>query len=608
MLSTLRIDNSPFNEQQLRQLKSSIGGLNAAQSQWLSGFLAGRLAESTHAASPLQTLPEPASLLNVIYATETGHSESIASELAASLEQQGFSVELHSMDNFRPATLRKLKNVAFVISTHGEGDPPDEALALFEYLESERAPKLSELNYRVLALGDRSYQFFCEAGRKLDKRLQTLGARPFGQRVECDVDFADDAQAYNEEVIQYVRDKLATDKQSPATDFSGNPHLSLVPHESRWSRRLPFTAEVGAIQKITGAGSTKDVYHIELSLEDSGLQYQPGDALGIWAPNDPQVVDRILEILQIDPAKQVHINDQQLSIKDALTDHLEITRLGIDTVFAYANVGDQNQLKTLFSGFEADQQQDFIKKRQLADLVDGYPAQFAPQALVELLRPLAPRSYSIASSQQMVDEEVHLTVATLYSNAIGKTRRGVASGLLNHRLKPGETVKVFLEPNRRFRLPDDEDTPIIMIAAGTGCAPYRAFMQELEARSTKNRTAGPDSWLIFGNPHLRTDFLYQREWLRWRDTGLLNRIDTAWSRDQAEKRYVQNLVEEQAERIDQWLQRGAHIYLCGSLQMGQAVQLGLQNALAQQRGIGSDAAATLLAELRRERRIQKDLY
>jgi sulfite reductase (NADPH) flavoprotein alpha-component len=608
MLSTLRIENSPFNEQQLRQLKNSIGGLNPAQSQWLSGFLAGRLAESTHAASTLQSLPAPASSLNVIYATETGHSENIASELAASLEQQGFSVELHSMDNFHPATLRKLKNVAFVISTHGEGDPPDEALALFEYLESERAPRLPELNYRVLALGDRSYRLFCEAGRKLDSRLQALGARPFGQRVECDVDFASNAKAYNEEVIQYARDNLATDKQSPTTAFSGSPHLSLVPHESLWSRRLPFAAEVGAIQKITGSGSDKDVYHLELLLEDSGLQYQPGDALGVWAPNDPQVVDRILEILQVDPAKPVHINDQQLRIKDALTDHLEITRLATDTVLAYANVGGQNQLEALFSGLDADQQQVFIKKRQLADLVDEYPAQFEPQALVELLRPLASRSYSIASSQQMVDEEVHLTVATLHSNAIGKPRQGVASGLLNHRLEPGGKVKVFLEPNRRFRLPDDEDAPIIMIAAGTGIAPYRAFMQELEACSTKNRTAGPDSWLIFGNPHLRTDFLYQREWLRWRDTGLLNRIDTAWSRDQAEKRYVQDLVVEQAERIDQWLQRGAHIYLCGSLQMGQAVQQGLQNALAQQRGIGSDAAATLLAELRRERRIQKDLY
>jgi len=607
MLSTLRIENSPFTEQQLRLLQNSIGGLNPAQSQWLSGYMAGRLTESLQTAHLPQSLPEPANSLVIIYATETGNSKRIAMELAASVKQQGFNTELHSMDNFRPAALRKLTNAAFIVSTHGEGDPPEEALEFFEFLENDRAPKLPHLKYQVLALGDRSYQHFCEAGRRLDKRLQVLGAQPFAQRVESDVDFTDDAKVYSDEVLRFARQHLASENRSEITDSSVTSHLSLVPSDSSWSRDNAFVAQVGQIQKITGLQSAKSIYHLKLSLEGSGLQYHPGDALGVWAPNDPEVIDRILATLQIDTAEPVRIKEQDLSINEALTSHLEITRLSGDTVTRFAIAGGNGGLEAQFSRLEPDQQRIFIEQRQLADLVDEYPVKISPQALVELLRPLSPRSYSIASSQNLVDEEVHLTVASLQSNAIGKPRYGVASGFLNHRLNPGDHVRVFLESNDRFRLPADPQTPIIMIAAGTGIAPYRAFMQELENRAA-NSDVGADSWLIFGNPHLRTDFLYQREWLRWRDTGLLNRIDTAWSRDQAEKRYVQDVVCEQAQRIESWLQRGAHIYLCGSLQMGQAVQLALQNALVLERKIDPDSATTVLAKLRREKRLQKDLY
>jgi sulfite reductase (NADPH) flavoprotein alpha-component len=601
MLSMLRIENSPFNENQLKQLQNSIGSLSPVQSQWLSGYLAGRLAEPLHTADTGKA--NSGAVLDIIYATETGHSEGIASRLAENLEQNGISTKLHSMDGFRPAALRKLRNAAFVISTHGEGDPPDEALELFEFLESDRAPRLNELNYRVLALGDKSYKLFCEAGRKLDERLQALGARPFGQRIECDVDFTDSAKVYCDEVISFARDNLAIAEQTTKTDSPVNNHLSLVSNETRWSRVNPFSATLGQIQKITGHDSTRNVYHIELSLEDSDIQYQPGDALGVWAQNDPDLPGLILESLQIKASTPVFIDNQELSLGEALTNHLEITRLSIETVLNYAIETRQDRLKTFFSELEPAQQQTFVEQRQLADLVEEYPAPLDPQALVRILRPLTPRSYSIASSQQLVDEEVQLTVATVHSNSNGIVRRGTASGFLNHRLKAGEQVKVFLEPNDRFRLPDDLDAPVIMIAAGTGIAPYRAFMQELE-----NRADSPDSWLIFGNPHLRDDFLYQREWLRWRNSGLLNRIDTAWSRDQAEKRYVQDVVLEQAARIDRWLQRGAHIYLCGSLKMGHAVQQSLQQVLAEQRGIASESAASVLTKLRQQRRIKKDLY
>jgi sulfite reductase (NADPH) flavoprotein alpha-component len=601
MLSALRTENSPFSEQQIQQLQDTVSGLNAAQSQWLSGYLAGRLAE------PLLTSETPKTAsglpLTVVYATETGNSESIATGLVAQLEQQGVQTELKAMGDLRPAGLRKLKHVVFIVSTHGEGDPPDEALEFFEYLDGDRAPALPGLNYRVLALGDSSYIKFCEAGRKLDKRLQDLGAHPWGERVECDVDYEQKASTYTDEIVEFARDELAGGENLTNTGPASSNHLSLVTNESRWSCTNPFNAQVEQVQKITGADSDKDIYHIELSLDDSGLNYEAGDALGVWASNDPELVAWILSALKIGPSEIVNYREEDMTISKVLTDHLEITRLTVDTVLAYALAAHQEKLENFFSKLEAAEQQAFMEQRQLADLVHEYPAQIPAQTLVELLRPLGSRSYSIASSQKTVDDEVHLTVATLKSNATGTSRQGVASGFLNQRIKTGEQLGVFLEPNNRFRLPENPDTPVIMIAAGTGIAPYRAFMQELEERDSS-----PDTWLIFGNPHLRTDFLYQREWLRWRDTGLLNRIDTAWSRDQEQKHYVQDVVTEQIASIDEWLERGACIYLCGSLQMGQAVLEALPGALAAQRGISLEDAAAILTGLRRERRIKKDLY
>ena len=384
-----------------------------------------------------------------------------------------------------------------------------------------------------------------------------------------------------------------------------NQHI--VPKQARWTRQQPFEAEVLRLQKITGNGSDKDVYHLELSLEDSGLEYLPGDALGIWAPNDPELVNDILLRLGIDVSETVHIEAGDFSVVDALQDHREITKLNADTVISFADAGVLPALKTHFESLPIDEQRDFIERRQFADLVTEFPTTLHSQALIDLLRPLGPRSYSIASSPSLVDEEVHLTVATHYSDAIGVQRTGVASQYLNHRIAQGDLVKVFPEPNSRFHLPTNPDTPIIMIAAGTGIAPFRAFMQELESRTDNGRN-NPDSWLIFGNPHLRSDFLYQKEWLQWRENGLLNRIDVAFSRDQAEKVYVQHLIEQQAVEIAEWLARGASVYICGALSMGQAVQDALQAAIAQQQGLDEAGAASAMADLRRNKRIHKDLY
>jgi len=311
----------------------------------------------------------------------------------------------------------------------------------------------------------------------------------------------------------------------------------------------------------------------------------------------------VLTELAINPSTVVELGGKLRPIVDVLTRRSELTRLSMETIRSYSDHSGGVALKRKLESFDGDQFKAFIGQRQFIDLVKEFPARLQAQELAHLLRPLSPRSYSLASSQSSVGEEAHLTVSSRYSNATGELRRGVASTYLNERLRPGDELGVFIEPNSRFRLPENHTTPVIMIAAGTGIAPYRSFLQQLEEEG-----ANPETWLIFGNPHLQTDFLYQREWLGWRKQGLLNYIDGAFSRDQDKKRYVQDVVREQAAKIDDWLERGATIYLCGSTEMGQEVELALKEGMALNRGLDTEEVAEIFADLRRTRRLLKDLY
>ena len=613
-VNALTTENSPFSERQIVGIQHSLAELDAAQSAWLSGYLAGRLAGwPLPATEPAHVLPAAAdaasraATLEVFYASQTGNGRGVAEALARRAAAATLTVKVRSLDGFRVAGLAVLKRAAFVISTHGDGDPPDEAVELFEYLESGRAADLSGLEFCVLALGDRSYGKFCEAGRRLEELLLARGAKAFAPRVDCDVDFAAAAQAWSDSLIEHSEDSAAREPANTVAVASMPARLSVVAANHEWTRQRPFLAEVQRLQKITGLESAKDVFHVELSLAGSGIRYQPGDALGVWPLNAEESVAAVLAAVGIEAAERLESDGETRTMHDWLVRHRELTRLAPDTVRAYAVYTRDGALGTRLAGLDESGLREFIEKRQFLDLVEEYPAQLTGAELLRLLRPLSPRSYSIASSQAAVGDEVHLTVATLTSDAIGKARRGVASEHLNYRLQAGDRVGVYLEANRRFRLPADRAAPVILIAAGTGIAPYRAFLQQLEAEDR-----APDSWLIFGNPRLRTDFLYQREWLRWRTGGLLNRIDAAWSRDQADKRYVQHVVAEQAADLADWLERGAHLYVCGGLAMGQAVEQALEQCVAPRlvpHAAGDAAAARdWLAGLRRQRRLSKDLY
>lgn len=602
MLGPLTSENSPFNDGQIARLRHGLKELDAGQSAWLSGYLAGRLASQAEplAQPPAEPAAQNAAVLEVLYASQTGNGRGVAEALARRAAQAGLAVKARSLDGYRPAELARLTRAAFVISTHGDGDPPEEAAELFEYLESPRAADLSGLEFCILALGDRSYAQFCEAGRRLEALLLARGARAFAPRAECDVDFEAAAQVWSDALLEQG-EVLARRAAVPVSAASAR--LSVVAAHSEWSRKRPFRAEVQRLQKITGLESAKDVYHAELSLAGSGIRYEPGDALGVWPLNSDESVAAVLEALGLEAAEQVEVDGETRSMRDWLVRHRELTRLAPDTVRAYAEHGRDGALAGYLESLGEHGLREFIEQRQFLDLLEEYPASLTAAQLLQLLRPLSPRSYSIASSQAAVGDEVHLVVASLFSNAIGKRRSGVASDQLNRRLQPGDRVGVYLEANRRFRLPADHSAPLVMIGAGTGIAPYRAFLQQLEADGR-----APDSWLIFGNPHLRTDFLYQREWLRWRADGLLTRIDAAFSRDQAEKRYVQDIVAERAADLADWLERGAHLYLCGGLAMGQAVERALERHVAPRLAAGPQGAAEWLAGLRQQRRLSRDLY
>lgn len=553
-------------------------------------------------------LSDSTPVLHVLYGSHTGNGEGIAARLGQQAGQAGFAVKVQSLLQFKPAQLSKIEYAVFIISTHGEGDPPDDALDLFEFLRGPRAGRLRQLRFHILALGDSSYVKFCEAGRELEQRLVAAGAAAFAERVECDLDFSAGAARFGDDVIEFCQQNLEasevdTTSVSTSSPAAPVPHLSVVPERPLWTRDRPFPATIESVRRITAGESDKDVRHVTVSMEGSGLAWQPGDSLGVWAPNDPSLVQEVLKRTGLDADYRLEYNGAERSLRDWLTERFEITRLTPATVRGWAQLCGNPGLVARIEGMDEKALSEFIGQRQLADLAQAWPAQPSAEALVALLRPLAPRSYSIASSREATGDELHLTVVTHHSNANGHGRNGLASSHLNRRLQPGDEVGVFLEPNTRFRLPENETAPLILVAAGTGVAPYRAFLQELEERGRS-----PRSWLIFGNPRLQNDFLYQNEWLGWRRAGLLERIDTAFSRDQAEKRYVQHVIREQSQGISEWLEWGAHLYLCGSLAMGAEVEQALIEGLAEYRGLDIAAAGEVLSSLRREQRLHKDLY
>lgn len=586
--------------EQLARLQTAVDDFSSHQLAWLSGYLWGMVNQNTVTSTPVSAPVPQDETITIISASQTGNARRLSEQLREKLLSEKLNVNLVNAGDYKFKQIAQEKILVIVASTQGEGEPAEEGVALYKYLHSKKAPSLNETAYAVFALGDSSYEKFCQAGKDFDTQLAQLGAKPLLARIDADVEYQAIADAWIEELSQLLKARVPTQgtHQLVAAQVGSVDEI----HSSPYTKTSPLTASLSVNQKITGRGSLKDVRHIEIDLGDSGLRYQPGDALGVWFDNDPALVEELVSLLWLTGDEKVQVAEQSYTLRDALTHHLELTQNTPLIVEKYANLSKDETLLGLISDKQA--LLHYAQNTPIVDMVRQAAAQPTAQEFVELLRPLTPRLYSIASSQAETEDEVHITVGVVRYDIDGRARTGGASGFLADRLKEGDELRIFIEHNDNFRLPDDSTKPVIMIGPGTGIAPFRAFMQQRD-----NEEATGKNWLFFGNPHFVEDFLYQVEWQRYVKEGLLTNISLAWSRDQAQKVYVQDKLREQGEEVWHWIEEGAHIYVCGDANhMARDVEQALLEIISQYGNMDSESADEFLSELRVERRYQRDVY
>ncbi len=583
-----------------------VEGLDVTALWWLSGYAAG-LAQQP--ASPsLSLLPggataaQASSRLTIIYGSQTGNAKRVAERLSASIEAAGVPVRLLRADAYPLRELKHERYLAIVISTQGDGDPPDDARDFVDYLSGSRAPQLKSLHYAVLGLGDSSYPQFCAIGHQLDARLAELGGSRFAAVGAADVDIDTVATPWLGETLRAATEALKAE----------GPPANVIPlrlgesqaHQPAptWSRDQPFAAAVLRNQRITGRDSRKDVRHLELSLEHSGLNYQPGDALGVWPSNPPALVESVLQLLQLDGDAEVRHDGQNLPLRVWLGEKRELTRPSRSFVAAHAAVARANDLNRLLAPDSNAALVELLNSHQTIDLLQRWPGRWSDDELVAALRPLTPRLYSIASSMKSVGDEAHLTVDVLGYQAFGQDRVGAASHYLGAR-QASATAPIYIEHNERFRLPADGSRDLLMIGAGTGIAPFRGFVQERGAIGAAGK-----HWLLFGTRHFRSDFLSQLEWQQALRDGRLHRLDLAFSRDQAERIHIDQRLRENATDVYAWLENGAHLYVCGSVALGKSVHQALRDVLIRVGGRGETSADEYLKQLQQAGRYARDVY
>ncbi|AKA39309.1 NADPH-dependent assimilatory sulfite reductase flavoprotein subunit [Yersinia ruckeri] len=589
----------PLSPEQLARLQATIGEFSPTQLAWLSGYFWGRANQQPETATPAVAAPE-ALTITVISASQTGNARRLAEQLRDDLLVAKLNVNLVNAGDYKFKQIAQERLLIIIASTQGEGDPAEEAVALYKFLFSKKAPTLPETAFAVLGLGDSSYEYFCQAGKDFDTRLAELGAERLLERIDADVEYQAPASQWRQQVVALLQARVPVQSASAvAQTLSGT--LDEIT-SSPYSKGTPLTAQLALNQKITGRYSEKDVRHIEIDLADSGLRYQPGDALGVWYENDPVLVDELLGLLWLKGDEPVTVDGKTLLLAQALCRHFELTQNTAIIVDKYAALSRDEKLIALLA--DKTELQYYAHNTPIVDMVRQAPADLNADQLITLLRPLAPRLYSIASSQAENETEVHITVGIVRYDIDGRPRSGGASGFLADRLDIDGDVRVFIEHNDNFRLPASPETPVIMIGPGTGIAPFRAFMQQRDAEG-----ATGENWLFFGNPHFTDDFLYQVEWQRYVKEGLLTHIDLAWSRDQPQKIYVQDKLREKGAEVWRWIQQGAHIYVCGDAnRMAKDVEKALLDVVAEHGGMDAEQADEFLSELRFARRYQRDVY
>lgn len=596
--SNRNLSTPGLSDIQLSALSKAVVGFSNDQLIWASGYLAGLSASASVAGPQVTSSQGEQPTLTIMYGSQTGNAKHEATSFNEQLESKGIKTNLVSMADYKPRKIKDETHLVLFVSTHGEGDAPDDAIEFHEFIGSKKAPKLPGLQYAVVGLGDTSYEFFCQTGKDFDSRFTALGAKSITNRLDCDVDYADDIASWSQTVTSLL---IASLKPVDIANTIANVPVA-TQAKSAFNKQNPFSATLLDCIKITGRDSVKDIQHVEISLEGSGLQYQPGDSLGVYFTNDSAVVDRIIKATKTNVNDSVVIKGETFTLQTALFEKLELTLSYPGFVKDYQAVTSDAELGAILEDKPA--LRTFLEERQIVDIVEQYPNAISAQQLVDALRTIAPRLYSIASSQSEVEDEVHLTVAHIDYEAYGYRHQGGASGFLTSRIEEGGELKVFLENNDNFKLPSNSDTPIIMVGPGTGIAPFRSFMQERDATESTGK-----NWLFFGNPSFTQDFLYQVEWQSYVKSGLLTKISMAFSRDQAQKIYVQDRLIENGEAVYDWLEQGAHFYVCGdALHMAKDVEKALLSIIQTYGKKSEKDAKQYLVDMRKSKRYQKDVY
>lgn len=607
----LSVSNSPFDQEQAAQLNQIFQTLTAEQQIWLTGYLTaqqGAVAQTTEAPQQVAEYVlnnESESQTNndrhitVVYGSETGNAQSLAEIFADRLVEHNYTVKLTAMDEIKQKEFKKVEDLFVITATHGEGDPPDNALTFHEFIHSRKAPKLENVRFSVLALGDESYEYFCQTGKDFDAKLLELGAERLTDRQDCDLDFDDLAEKWMNKNIEILNQSTGHGSTVTSTETVQSAK------EKHYSKSNPYKAEVLENINLNGRGSNKEVRHVELLLDNYGESFEPGDCVVVLPQNEPEIVTLLIETLGWDKDIEIPINDDgdTLALEKALTEHFEITKLTKPLLQKAAELFGNTELLSQIDNAEWIQQ--YVDGRDVIDLLIEFPtSELKPETFYKLLRKLPAREYSIASSYEATPDEVHITVGAVRYEAHERTRKGVCSVQLAERIQPGDTLPIYLKKNPNFKFPFDEETPVIMIGPGTGVAPFRSYMQEREELGLSGNT-----WLFFGEQYFTTDFLYQTEWQAWLKDETLAKLDLAFSRDTEEKIYVQHRIAQQSELFYQWLQDGAAIYVCGDEKhMAKDVHDTIRSVIEQEGDMSEADAEAYLTQMKQEKRYQRDVY
>jgi len=607
-----RLPITPLSSDQYDHLSALLQSIDHQQATWLAGYFAGLSAKSSMEPSE----PEPTKGLTIVYGSMTGKGEEIATLAAVKAKQYGLEVHLQDIADFSANDLVNTQNLLVVVSTHGKGAPPFPAKGLHDYLFSNKVPKLNALKFAVLALGDSSYDHFCKVGIEFDQQLEKLGATRLSLLHLGDIDVDSTAPSWLDEALtlfesgktettglgfSYLKNRVR--KNMPTSFLKHNIVKPVFKTTTLPGKSNPFSAPVLEKFNLYGTGSERQAIHLVLKADVPGMVYQPGDSAGVIPLNHPDLVRETLDITGFNGTEMMTFKDKNRTLETILRDSVELSRVTLDVVKKYLVQCPLESLHSLAGN--RDKLAEYIADRDIVDLLTDFPTEgLTPDAFLSVLRPLQPRYYSISSSPLETPGNLHLTVGVVTYEKAGRARKGTCSSYLSDVRMEDEHIPVFIESNPHFRLPEDETKPIIMLSAGTGIAPFRAFIQHRAHVEKPGK-----SWLFFGNRYKDSEFLYENEWEQHLKTGALTRMDVAFSREGTSKKYVQHCLQDQAAEVFQWLEEGAHLYLCGDMNgFSTDVQQALVRIISEQGQRSEKEAETYLDELQYSGRFQLDVY